>query len=426
MSGRDKPVTSDEFAAALTKLGGARRYIVAVSGGPDSMALARLSASLASPRDILAVTVDHGLRPAARAEAETAGRWCRAAGLDHRILTWEGDKPNAALQANARSARYRLLAGLAAQEGYEAILTAHNADDQAETVFMRFARGAGPSGLAAMEGRMLIASGADDPVRLLRPLLGVSRARLVATLESFAQDSIADPSNDDQGFERVRTRALLAALEEQDLLTRDALCRTAPRMQAAARRLAAEDAETFARAGGCFHRFGWASFDVWEAASASLTARLVRAIGAGDHAPDEAEAAAALEAVAASGAATLGGAMFRREGGRLYIFREPAALLGRAGVAPLAPVEIAPAGRVLWDRRFIIENTGDRPIRVAPLGNIGARARSLYGAPPEALAASPGVFADAAESPKTVDQTPDLRAFSLLEERFSGSVLRFS
>lgn len=425
------PLSAAELQSALARLGAPQRAILAVSGGPDSMALARLAAqeAAAGRGEFLAVTIDHGLRPGARAEAEQAGRWCRAAGLAHRILAWEGPKPSSGVQAAARAERYRLLAGLAAGEGYEAILTAHTGGDQAETVFMRLARGAGPRGLAGMEARTMIAAGPQEPVLLLRPLLEFPRARLIATLDAVGQDFIADPSNDDPGFERVRTRALLAALAEQGLLTAEALCRTAARMRVAAARLEASETAFFEEAGGALGDYGWASltFDERHAPPPGLIARLIRAVSGGDHLPTEDAAASALAAANEVGTASLGGAILKKARGRLYIYREPAAVLGRAGLAPLAPAPVPPGGRILWDGRFIIANQREGPLAVAPIGE-GAPGREMaaaLGVPPGAVEAVPAIV-DAEGTPSlAAADAPGLTVQSLAAERFSGRTLRF-
>ena len=194
------------------------------------MALMRLAAAhcAKSGASLNAFTGDHGLREGSDADARKTAAWCGDMGLHCEVLSWRGDKPTTGVQAAARSARYRLLAEAAEQWGASALMTAHSADDQAETVFMRLARGAGPKGLAGMEDEIQIAAGAASPVRLLRPLLCFSRARLTATVEAFEQPFIDDPSNDDPKFERVRVRALLAALEENELLTVDALITRTP------------------------------------------------------------------------------------------------------------------------------------------------------------------------------------------------------
>jgi len=428
-----EPLSAEDFKASMAALGAPTRVIVAVSGGPDSMALARLAAQACE--NALAVTVDHGLRAGARAEAEKAGEWCRAAGLDHRILTWEGEKPAAGVQAAARAARYRLLASLAEAEGYGAILTAHTADDQAETVFMRLARGAGVAGLSGMEARSLIAAGAGEPTLLLRPLLGFSRARIIATLKSLEQDFVEDPSNDDPGFERVRTRALLAALAEEGLLSAEALTRTAERLRRARERLEEDENDAFYAAGGAFSAHGVISLRSSEAglppglmSRPSLLARLARAVGGGDHPPAEEVAASAFDALERGGAASLGGAIARRVRGRLLLYREPAALLGRAGVPPLAPVKLPAGGRLLWDARFAISNETGDAVSIAPFGE-GEEARSAAeaeGLPASALAAAPAVIEGDGGPYRLASRAPGLKVASLAEERFFGRILRFA
>lgn len=258
-------------------------------------------------------------------------------------------------------------------------------------------------------------------MRLLRPLLETPRARLIATLQALVQEWIDDPSNDDPAFERIRTRALLAALAEQNLLTRDALVRTAARARAAAERLAAADAAWFASHGGKFDPQGWAILEQWKDAPPSLIAQLIRAAGGGEFAPADEEAAIALANAENTGAATLGGAMLKRHGGRLFIFREPAALLGRACVSPIDPMRIEPGSRVLWDNRFIIANEGRDAVTVLPLGEKAdaARLAAEACAPAEALRAAPWIGSSGAEG------IAGARLRCLLEERFFAPVMRF-
>ena len=434
---RPVPVDPETFSARLNALAAPRRFALAVSGGRDSMALARLAAAYCkmSGAEAFAFTVDHGLRPEAAAEAAQCAAWCEAAGLPARVLTWDGDKPATGLQAAARAARYRLLAHAAEEAGCAALLTAHSADDQAETVFMRLKRGAGVRGLAAIDAETVIAAGAGAPVRLLRPLLSFSRAALTASVEAMGQDYIDDPSNDDPAFERVRTRALLAALEAQDLMTGAALRQTADRMRAADRRLRAQEAALFRALGGCFYSWGGVSIDRFEpdaapeAGLAGLGARLIHAASGEAHGANDQAALQAVRAAARDGAATLAGTLVRRWRGRLWFLREPGAVLGRTGVAPMAPEALdAP---LLWDGRFIL-----RPRRaglsVAPAGE-SARgllgpAAALFEGPPEALFTMPGVYRDGAliGAPALPSTGFDAaNAEPLAEERFSGGIIRF-
>lgn len=185
--------------------------LLAVSGGPDSIALLWLAARwrrglVRGPR-LLAVTVDHGLRAGAAAEARAVKRLARTLEVDHRTLRWTGPKPKAGLPAAARTARYRLLAKAARQGGATHILTAHTRDDQAETLLMRMLRGSGIAGLAAMARQS-----ERDGVWLARPFLDVSKSQLIATLEKAKVGFADDPTNRDPHFTRPRLRALMPAL----------------------------------------------------------------------------------------------------------------------------------------------------------------------------------------------------------------------
>ena len=155
--------------------------VLAVSGGPDSIALmwlmARWRRGLSSGPRLVAVTVDHGLRPEAAGEARDVKRLAKALDLPHRTVRWTGDKPRTGVPAAARAARYRLLAEAARTCGATHIFTAHTRDDQAETLLMRLLRGSGIAGLSAMT-RESVRNG----MVLARPLLDVPKSRLIATL----------------------------------------------------------------------------------------------------------------------------------------------------------------------------------------------------------------------------------------------------
>ncbi len=185
--------------------------VIAVSGGPDSVALlwlvARWRRTLKNGPRLVAVTVDHGLRAESTREALAVKRLAAQLNVDHRTVRWAGEKPRTGLPAAARDARYRLLAKAATAVGAAYIMTAHTCDDQAETVLMRLARGSGLAGLAAMA-----AASRRDGLTLLRPLLGVPKARLVATLQKAKVAYADDPTNHDPAYARPRLRALLPAL----------------------------------------------------------------------------------------------------------------------------------------------------------------------------------------------------------------------
>lgn len=188
---------------------------VAVSGGGDSMALLLVAADWArrERRPLVALTVDHALRPEAAGEARFVAATAARLGVAHRTLRWQTPQPG---QARARTARHDLLAAAAREAGSSLILTAHNEDDQAETFLIRARAGSGWYGLAGIQPVSLSpAEGQGLPVLVARPLLGASRADLRDLLRANDQDWVEDPSNDNPAYERVRMRRLLAANPEQ-------------------------------------------------------------------------------------------------------------------------------------------------------------------------------------------------------------------
>lgn len=200
----------ERFSADLDALVGPdMRLGVAVSGGPDSLALLLLAAA-ARPGAVEAATVDHGLRAEAAGEAAMVAKVCERLGIPHAILTarWK-EVPESAIQERARNQRYRLLGYWGEERGLAALATGHHADDQAETLLMRLSRGSGVRGLAGMRPRS-VAPGSH--IRLVRPLLGWSRSELACICADAGVTAVADLSNGDERFERVRVRKALAHL----------------------------------------------------------------------------------------------------------------------------------------------------------------------------------------------------------------------
>lgn len=176
------------------------RFGIAVSGGPDSLALLLLAHG-AFPGRIAAATVDHGLRADSAAEAAMVARLCADRGIAHSILT-PPQPITGSLQAAARTARYAALHGWRGAAGLDWLMTAHHADDQLETLVMRLNRSSGVTGLSgirAVQGKVL------------RPLLAVRRAALTAVVDAAGLCPVDDPANRDPRFDRARIRAALAA-----------------------------------------------------------------------------------------------------------------------------------------------------------------------------------------------------------------------
>ena len=245
---------------------------VAVSGGRDSLALAVLAHDWALARGgrIVALIVDHGLRRESAVEAATTEATLERHGCEAVLLPWSGPKPTTGLQEAARGARYRLLRDECRRRSILHLLLAHHADDQAETVAMRAARRSGPDGLAGMSAAIEL-----PEVRLLRPLLGVPRSRLTATLIARDIAWLDDPSNADLRFERARLRSgpVLAPSVDRGRTERERRLATA-----AVDTVDGEPADGMAIDRSTFLRLG-------RNLQLSLLSRLIQAVGKGDHPP---------------------------------------------------------------------------------------------------------------------------------------------
>ena len=179
-----------------------RPLLIAVSGGPDSVALLLLARQVLGARCV-AATVDHGLRPEAASEAAWVARLCSTLGVPHAVLTGrlpERDGRTRNVSARARALRYALLRTHAEGIGAAAIATAHHADDQVETLVMRLNRGAGLAGMAGVRAR-------GDGI--VRPLLAWRRAELAAVVATCGIVPVDDPSNRDARFDRARLRSTI-------------------------------------------------------------------------------------------------------------------------------------------------------------------------------------------------------------------------
>lgn len=341
----NSPISVREAKQLFAGLTSAPALLLAVSGGPDSVALmwlaARWQRSLARGPRLLVATVDHGLRPAAAREAREVKRLAAELGLPHRTLRWHGAKPKTGLLAAAREARYRLLARAARAAGASHVLTAHTRDDQAETLLMRLLRGSGLAGLSAMASLT-----ERDGIVLARPLLDVPKSQLIATLKRAKLGFADDPTNRDSAFTRPRLRALLPQLaaEGGDARTLVRLAARLARANAAVEVLA-DGAERFLRLRdrGVAPQAGVRSFEASSFAGLPEEIRLrllLRAINAvGHEGPAELgkvetltaaldQAMAAGPRAAANGRPvlrqTLAGALISLAGGRIQIAPAPA------------------------------------------------------------------------------------------------------
>jgi tRNA(Ile)-lysidine synthase len=208
---------------------------LAVSGGADSLALMKLAAE-AFPGRVHVLSVDHGLRHEAAEECALVARLAAGLGVPHRILTLSL-VPGGNVQARARQARYAAMADWCRANAVPFLLTAHHADDQAETLLMRLARGSGATGLSGIRGRVVL-----DGVTLLRPLLGWRRAALGEIVRKAGWTPVDDPSNRDPAYDRTRARALLT---QADWLSADRIAATAAHLAEAEDALAWAEERAF-------------------------------------------------------------------------------------------------------------------------------------------------------------------------------------
>jgi len=184
------------------------KIAVAVSGGADSFALLHLTHQWAKEKNIsvLALTVDHGLRPESADEARIVADWCTQHNIPHQTLHWLGEKPDTAIQATARKMRRNLLCAACIEQDIHHLLLGHQADDQAETLLMRLQRGSGLKGLRVMHP---FTRHKATGIAIVRPLLHTTRAALRTYCVEQKLPFIDDPSNDKTEFERVRMRKVL-------------------------------------------------------------------------------------------------------------------------------------------------------------------------------------------------------------------------
>jgi tRNA(Ile)-lysidine synthase len=359
------PLGVGEFGDALERLARfetAPFVAVAVSGGSDSLALAILADRWARRRggEICALTVDHRLRPESGAEIVRLRAWLSARGIRHEILVWEGDKPASGIEEAARAARYRLLGGWCRAHGCLHLVTAHHREDQAETHLIRRAAHSGAAGLAGMSAIREL-----DGCRLLRPLLGIAKARLIATLEVERQPFLTDPSNHDPAFARGRLRGASrpAPRHDRDPLL-DAVGALGRERAAGEQAGAALLARTVA-----LHPAGFATIEPAlllappEAAERAVSAVVVT-LGGGLYPPRRRRVARLLRVLGgnAHGSHTLGGCRFVAWRGRILVLRELAAAAD--------PVLVGPGTNLLWDRRFAVASPPEMKRRVS-LGYLG-------------------------------------------------------
>jgi len=333
---------------------------LAVSGGPDSLALMLLAqrwaaGQLNTPR-LHVYSVDHGLRPEAAAEVDFVLASAAALGLPARRLFWAGDKPRTGVQEAARQSRYRLIGAAMREDGVSLLLTGHHLADQAETVLMRLAHGSGLEGL-----RGISAFAQVEGVRVHRPLLGIDPDALRAVVGAAGLEPVADPSNEDEHYERVRWRKALPLLSDLGL--------DAAALSLFATRMAGADEAIAVMAGTAFAEhvrldgFGAAHIGLAEllslpaAVATRVLGRILNIVG-GRQRPHALGQVERLQQAIGAGevlkSTTLLGCVIRPRDGTLLVAREP-------GRSSPPDITLDPGSELVWDERFLIRNGSEEP-----------------------------------------------------------------
>ena len=358
-------MTGQEFGAQLHKLGPfgtPLRLAVACSGGADSVALLGLLCDWALHRNgkVVAMIVDHRLRPESTREAAQAAATVKQLGIEACVLTRTDGPVRSNVQQRAREARYRLLSSGCRQLGIPHLFLAHHRNDQAETVYMRASRNSGVDGLAGMAP----VSELRD-VRILRPLLDIPKTRLRATAAAMGLPVIEDPSNDDPQYERVRVRRDLAEATKVD----DAI-ESAGRNGLERRRQELLATDLLAKSCAMFPE-GYAVLDLetLNREPADIVCRCLAAIcamiGGRQHPPLRARTSRLYDAIVSgklAGGRTMGGCHMMPIDRRLLIFRETASIERSKAVTK--------NGR--WDGRFLVEMSSPSDgFEISALGEAG-------------------------------------------------------
>jgi tRNA(Ile)-lysidine synthase len=335
--------------------------------------------------ELHAVTVDHGLRPDAVREVAHVAARCAEMKVTHHVLRWRDWDGTGNQQDAARRARYGLMAAWAQEHRVEMLALGHTADDQAETVLMRLARGSGVDGLTAMTPRRI-----QSGVVWIRPLLDSKRAELRTYLQERGVRWCEDPSNEDRRYERIRARDALKLLAPLGI-DADSLGQVASNMGRARDALKWQtflEARKMAQVRAGALALDWRGYRTLpDEIARRILVKALQWIGRAEYPPRAQAVRGLIDALKRAPSATLEGCMIRRIEDTLWIFREWQAVRNARG----------PACEI-WDGRWKIDGTdvhGCAGIEVSALGEEGLRLCPDWratGLPRELLLASPAVW----------------------------------
>ena len=349
------PIGEREFSLLMEKFAPlSAKIALAVSGGPDSMALA-FCVKRWGQRDFIALIVEHGLREESAAEAASVKKQLKKLGIPAKILPWKHDDIIGRVHEKAREARYELLTKECHRLGAGDLLLAHQSDDQAETVLMRLAKGSGIDGLAGIAPQSV-----RDGIRLVRPFLSFSKERLKATCKAAKIEAVTDPSNMSKKYARGRLRKIMPLLASEGL-TVESLTNLANRARDAKEALDLATRgflEISARTGlgGSIQLDRPALRALPREIALRAVSASLRRVNGENYPPEHASLSSLLDAIANAKedqTRTFYGCMISITENKVTIMREPAAA---SEILPL------PAGAtVLWDGRWLVTADSKAP-----------------------------------------------------------------
>lgn len=320
--------------------------VVATSGGPDSLALCLLLNKWIATNQgkLISLTVDHLLRKESTNEAIKVNQWLTNRGIEHHILSWEGNKPTTDIQNKARAARYQLLEQWCKQHHILHLFLAHHADDQEETILQRLLHGSGPLGLQGMKECTYHPFG-----RILRPLLSFSKQELIDYLDQEKQDYFLDPSNKNAQFGRVKARTILPQLHKITTTPRPFI-QTAQKCGDFVEIAFSAMTEFFLNAAS-LSQFGFLEiakkpfFELALPLQALVLSQGVQAIGGNPYPFSFKQLNIVFQKIYNNQNTTIGGCLIILKSNHILIVREARALAGSV---------IIQGNQTLWDNRFLL------------------------------------------------------------------------
>lgn len=299
-------------------------FAVGVSGGADSLALVLMLKKEYPSYNIIALTVDHGLRPSSYTEAQYVAEVMKKYNIEHHILTWVGEKPIIGIEEQARIARYNLLCDWCKNNNVNYIFIAHHMFDQAETFLMRLQRGSGLVGLSSMDE-----ISDKNGVKLLRPLLNIHPDNLKSFLSDNNIKWIEDESNQCLDFLRVRMRKFLPVLEKETGISAEKICLAAQNLQNAKRFLIDTANEIIKnkmhRWYNCAYSVDYTEYQSWhDELKFFILGKLIQKLSKKDYTPEANSVKALILEINNTNfdSSTLGGCFVQIHNQRLYIIKE--------------------------------------------------------------------------------------------------------